>query len=141
MPQFSVTYVDDSVLEPYENGYYNAPITSGGASAEKEFLEAYEALFRLVGNVIPLAESGESGEVDVVMSKWVDPTRVMPIVVRVASQRLGLVFEPIFSFLDEHPLYAVILDDYPVQIVALPSRSLLIPKSVPDPYLQMLGIK
>ncbi|HEY1050952.1 MAG TPA: hypothetical protein VGE39_14380 [Prosthecobacter sp.] len=136
--------VSEDAMLPFVNGYYHNPWQEDGtlsAEAEAEYLQAYHALFNALKAVIPLVESGEPGEADIAMSQYVDATRVLVVVVREPSERLRAFVEVAFEFLATHPEHAVLLDDYPIQLLLLPSRTLWVPSSVPVEYLRMLGIE
>lgn len=140
----NIVTVDESELVQFETGSYNNPCNpdgSWGDDVESEFLNAYHSLFDSLKSIVALVESGDPGDADVAMSRWVDPTRVITIVVRTASNRLRLLVGAALGFLENFPKHAVLIDDYPIRLVMLTSHTIMVPRSVPAEYLRMLGIE
>lgn len=107
-------------LDAFIKGSYNDPSFSGNfteADFEKEHRIVYDDLMSRLSRVVSVKESGRWGDADLAMSRWVDPSRVIVVVVRTARGRDRKVIEAAFDAIrDVEPDYAVLFDDDPNQV-------------------------
>ena len=135
--------VCENELEPFLDGSYNEPLLGGDAAEqdfEREFLNAYDVIFGAASSVIRLVESGRLDEADAVMSKWVDPTRSIPIILRNTKACTPLLIEVLQNAVNQLHGYAAVLDDSPTIVVIQSNKPILASARSDENVLNAFGL-
>lgn len=100
-----------------------------------------------IARVASLQEDGEPAKADLSTSNWVDPQRLLSVVVCNKAALKPALFAAIHTELEqlarrEEGKFAVVLDAaWPTAVYILPREDVLIWKGTDEQYLTALGIK
>lgn len=110
--------------------------------SEERYFEVYDLIFTTMSEAVEIKESGRSGDAEVTMSKWVELTRVLGVVVMKKSALKPELIEAANRALRiAGEEFAILIDDYPTQIYILPDGEVFIRDGSLESDLMLVGLK
>ncbi len=134
----TIRLVDHNELLPFENGSHNSPWddrTMSFEDMEKNFLAVYGEIFETIQKQASVEESGSGEDTDMAMSKWVDPTRVIPVVIWRLNPAFAKLVQPLQLVLKKHQGYAVMFMKSPSRLVLLSDGEILVSRDAERDFL------
>ena len=138
-----VQFASDLELQVFTDWSYNEPVMNSQetfSQFEAEFLNAYEVVFREMSAAVRLKESGSLLEADASMSKWVDPKRVIPVVLKNAEACKPSLIQAAQRAVDQLENYAVLLLKTPTIVVIKPNGEVLASNQSDADVLRLLNL-
>ncbi len=109
---------------------------------EKVYLAAYEIIFNAIGKVASLKESGRRGDADIVMSKWMEPSRLIGVAIAkktaLSPALLTTAHEALAQISPER--FGIVLDDYPTLVYVFPDDETVVRPESTEEDLRALGL-
>ena len=108
---------------------------------ERKYLDTYDTIFTGLSKIATVSESGERESGELSMSKWVEPSKAIGVVVENKSALRPEIIKAIQNILTaREEKFVVVLDDFPTILYIFPDGVILvIAGSLPDD-LRRLGL-
>ena len=139
-----IRYISDTEIEPLIEllGETFSQAEESFATFEQSFLVAYDAIFTQLSRVVAVKESGRSVKASLSMSKWVEPSRVIGVVVSDQSALQPQLITSINTALTQiRDRFAVVLDNYPTLVYIFPEGKVFILNGSAENDISVLGLR
>jgi len=108
---------------------------------EERYLAAYQIIFDSLAREAVVIESGEGGDEEISMSKWMEPSRVIGVVVSKREALKPSLIAAVRNALTQiNDQFAVVLSTYPTQVYIFPDSDILIRNESRREDLHALGL-